>query len=285
MANKIVVITGASSGIGRETAIYLAERGYRVIAGVRKQRDADKLSAACAGNIEAVILDVNNEDDIARLKRHVGGIFEADESIRFFALINNAGISPVAPIEVLSMEELESVFQTNLFGSVRLIQAMLPYLKYTSGRIVNISAGSGLMAIPFTGAYSMSKFSVEALSDVLRVELRRFGIKVIVVEPGLIRTPFHQKNCWSMEELVANFDAQQRDNYGDSLRRYIKTQGKMALSASPAIKVSKTIAKALEVKKPKSRYGAGNEAKALRAMNRLLSDGVRDQIAGRISGL
>jgi len=285
MANKIVVITGASSGIGKETAIYLAQRGYRVIACVRKQRDRDKLLDACPDNLETVILDVNKEDDIIRLEKHVGEIFAADDSIRFFALINNAAVAPVAPIELLSMGELESVFRTNVFGAVRLIQVLLPYLKYTSGRIVNISSGSGLMAMPFSGAYSMSKFSLEALSDVLRVELRQFGIKIVVVEPGLIRTPLHQKSCWSMEELVAGFDAGQRDSYGKALRNSTENQGKLAGSATSAITVSKIITKALEASNPKTRYGVGNDAKTLRATHWLLSDGVRDKIVARISGL
>lgn len=290
MKTRIIVITGASSGIGRATALYLARRGYHVIACVRKPRDAQELLLEAedrqtgSGKLETQLVDVNVAADIERLTAYVAELFASDENIGFFGLINNAGVSPVAPIEMVSMEELNYIFQTNVFSVVRLTQAMLPFLKYTTGRIVNISSGSGVMAIPLSGAYSMSKFSIEALSDVLRVELKQFGIEVVVVEPGLIQTPIHEKNNNSMEQLLASFDAQQRDDYEDALRSYVENQGRMARNATPAISVSKVIRKALETKRPKTRYGAGKDAKVLRNVHWLLNDRVRDKIAASLCG-
>jgi NAD(P)-dependent dehydrogenase (short-subunit alcohol dehydrogenase family) len=290
MKTRIILITGASSGIGRTTALYLAKKGYHVIACVRKPRDAQELlqeadnAGKARGKLETQLVDVNVAADVDRLAAYVGELFANDENISFFGLINNAGVSPVAPIEMVSMEEMEYIFRTNVFSVVRLIQAMLPYLKYTTGRIINISSGSGVMAIPLSGAYSMSKFSIEALSDVLRVELKQFGIKTVVVEPGLIRTPIHEKNCNSMDHLLAGFDAQQRDDYENALRTYVETQGKAARTATQPIAVSKVIRKALEVNNPRTRYGAGKDARALRAIHWLLNDRVRDKITANLCG-
>ena len=290
MNTRIIVITGASSGIGRATALYLARRGYHVIACVRKPRDAQELLQEAqarqqgVGKLETQLVDVNVAADVERLTAYVAELFASDEDIGFFGLVNNAGVSPVAPIELVSTEELEYIFQTNVFSVVRLIQALLPFLKYTTGRIVNISSGSGVMAIPLSGAYSMSKFSLEALSDVLRVELKQFGVEVVVVEPGLIQTPIHEKNKNAMAQLLAGCDAQQCDDYEGALRRYVETQGKLAIHATPAISVSKVIRKALEAKRPRARYGAGKDAKVLRHIHWLLHDRVRDKIVANLCG-
>lgn len=290
MKTRMVVITGASSGIGRSTALYLMKKGYHVIACVRKARDAQSLlqesedKRYAKGRLDTQLVDVNVPADVERLTSYVGQLFAEDDKICFFGLINNAGISPVAPMELVSSEELEFVFQTNVFSVVRMIQAMLPYLKYTTGRIVNISSGSGVLAIALSGAYSMSKFSVEALSDVLRVELKQFGIKTVVVEPGLIRTPIHAKNTQSMEQLLSEFNAQQRDDYEKALRTYVETQGKMAPGATPPIVVSKVIRKALEANNPRARYGAGKDARALRLIHWLLHDRARDKIVAKLGG-
>lgn len=282
MGTKLVVITGASSGIGKETALYLARRGYHVIACVRKPRDGEKLLREAADNLETFILDVNHPEHIDQLQRHVGKWFGQDSTVSFFGLINNAAVSPVAPIEVVSTEELDFIFKTNVYGVVHMIQAMLPYLKYCAGRIVNISSGAGVMAIPLSGAYSMSKFAVEALSDVLRVELKQFGIKVAVVEPGLIRTCIHEKNTDSMERIIGGLSTLQKEAYEGPLRTYVETQSKQAASATPAIDVSKTITLALEARRPKTRYGAGTDARFLRMVHCLLNDRIRDRITSRI---
>ena len=284
MGKKLVVITGASSGIGRETTIFLAKRGYHVIACVRRSKDGERLRLECPDNMHYRIVDVNHAEQVEELREYVSQFFNSRSDVSFFALVNNAGVSPVAPIELVSMEELDFIFRTNVYGTVRMIQAMLPFLKCTTGRIVNISSGSGVMAIPLSGAYSMSKFAVEALSDVLRVELRQFNIHVAVVEPGLIRTPIHEKNALSMEHLLKELTAPQRDAYARQLRHYVDNQGRAAASATPPIEVSKVIATALESRRPRSRYGAGRDAKALRWIHWLLSDRLRDLIVSRIGG-
>jgi NAD(P)-dependent dehydrogenase (short-subunit alcohol dehydrogenase family) len=282
MSKKLVVITGASTGIGRATALQLARRGYHVIACVRKIADGEALLREGNENLAFFILDVNDGENIDKLREHVGNFFKPASSVGFFALINNAGVSPVAPIAVVSKEEMEFIFKTNVFGVVELIQALFPYLAATSGRIVNISSGSGVMAIPLSGAYSMSKFALEALSDILRIEFKQFGIKTVVVEPGLIRTSIHGKNLASMEEVIASLSPEQKNAYERHLRVYVEAQGKQAETATPADEVGKVIIKALESKKPKARYGAGKDAKALRMIHWLLSDRLRDMIVSKI---
>lgn len=282
MGTKLVVITGASTGIGKATALHLAARGYHVIACVRKREDGEALLAEGSDNLEYFNIDVNRAEDIKKLSDYVGKWFIPDPEVCFFALINNAGVSPVAPMEAVSREDMEYIFNTNVFSVVDLMQAMLPYLKCTSSRIVNISSGSGVMAIPLSGAYSMSKFSVEALSDVLRVELKQFGIKTVVVEPGLIKTSIHAKNLKSMNRLIDRLTPEQKLSYESHLRVYVETQGQQAKTATPPAEVSKVITRALEARKPKARYGAGKDAKALRAIHWLLSDRLRDLIVSKI---
>lgn len=281
-SNKLVVITGASTGIGKATALSLASRAYHVIACVRKTTDGEALLAAGNDNIEFVIVDVNDTTQIERLRKQVDRYFKANSSIDFFALINNAGVSPVSPMALVSKEEMEFIFKTNVFSVVELTQALLPYLAATAGRIVNISSGSGVMAIPLSGAYSMSKFSIEALSDILRIELKQFGINTVVVEPGLIRTSIHAKNLASMEKVIDHMSPEQKSAYERQLRTYVETQGKQAATATPPEAVSDVIIKALESRKPRTRYGAGNDAKALRMIHWLLSDRLRDMIVSKI---
>ncbi|MGB0384678.1 MAG: SDR family oxidoreductase [Ardenticatenaceae bacterium] len=184
---KVVLITGASSGIGKATAIEMRGRGWRVFATVRRQNDMVTLAKLGRGLIEALIMDVTNEESIARAM----GIIR-ERAGRLDALVNNAGIVVPGPVELLSADELRHQFEVNVIGLHSVTRAALPMLRESGGRIVNISSVAGEEVFPFNGAYAASKHALEALSDALRMELHGI-VKVIVLQPGAVMTPIWQK--------------------------------------------------------------------------------------------
>jgi NAD(P)-dependent dehydrogenase (short-subunit alcohol dehydrogenase family) len=172
-----VIVTGASVGMGAATARELACRGFHVLAGVRRDSDADAIRGA---GIEPVILDITDHDQIAALAARFRGTLRA--------LVNNAGIAANGPVETLPLSEWRRTFEVNLFGHVAVTQAFLPALLRSKGRIVNISSIGGKVAMASYGAYAGSKFALEAMSDALRREVSPLGVQVIVVEPGGVQT-------------------------------------------------------------------------------------------------
>jgi NAD(P)-dependent dehydrogenase (short-subunit alcohol dehydrogenase family) len=278
------MITGAGSGIGRAVALSAVERGYRVFAGARQEGQLDALRRDAGEGLVPMPLDINDAASVAACVAQLNQHFDAAPPGAGFALINNAGVSPVAPLEAVSYDEMEHIFRTNVFSTLRLTQALLPLLKRSRGRVVNVSSGSGLMAIPLSGAYSASKYAIEALSDVMRVEWKQFGIGVVVVEPGLINTPIHAKNLSSMERKLAELDASQRAAYEVPMRTYVENQGRAASSATSPDAVARVILKAVAARRPATRYGAGNDARALLLMHRLLGYRLRDRIVAGLCG-
>jgi len=181
--NEIVVVTVTSTGIGNATAKKLANRGFYVLAGVGRDSDADAIRSI---NIEPVILDITNETHIANLVKRIK---EDPEKRPLRALVNNAAIEILAPLEVLLLSEWRRQFEVNVFGQIAMIQALLPALFDSCGTIVNISSIGGKAAMAGYGPYASTKFALEGLSDALRRELEPFGVKVVVVEPGGVASP------------------------------------------------------------------------------------------------
>src|SRR5918996_79044 len=180
-----VVVTGASTGIGRATALDLVSRGFDVFAGVRREADGDSVAAESSGAVTPVILDVTDAATIdgaaLRVTDAVG-----DGGLR--GLVNNAGIAEPAPLEIMPIDALRRQLEVNLVGQVAVTQAFLPLIRAARGRVVNISSVGGRVASPALGAYSASKYAIEALSDAMRMELHPWGIQVSVIEPGSIST-------------------------------------------------------------------------------------------------
>src|SRR5262245_5535409 len=185
MPSGKIVITGASSGIGR--AMRLDQLGFHVFAGVRNPADGDALKSKSSERLSPVLLDVTSEDSIARAARSIG-----DAPIA--GLVNNAGIAVGGPLEMVPIPLWRKQFEVNVIGQVAVTQAFLPLLRVGRGRIVNIGSIAGRSALPFTSPYCSSKFALEGLSDSLRMELRQWGISVSIVEPGSIRTPIWEKS-------------------------------------------------------------------------------------------
>ncbi len=190
MEQRSVLVTGASTGIGKETVHLLAREGFHVFAGVRKSADGEALEREAAGVLVPVIIDVTDEASIRAAAQTVGAALGPDES---FSLVNNAGIAVAAPLELLSIQDLRRQFEVNLFGQVAVTQAFLPLLRARKGRIVFMGSIFGRIAVPLAAPYSAAKFALEAVADAFAVELHPWRIRVTILEPGNIATPIWEK--------------------------------------------------------------------------------------------
>jgi NAD(P)-dependent dehydrogenase (short-subunit alcohol dehydrogenase family) len=255
-----VLVTGASTGIGRATAELLRDRGWEVFASVRQAGEAPE------GTIE-VVFDVTDAEGI----RHAAGrIDELD------ALVDNAGIAIAAPLEFLPPDELTRQLDVNVVGQLRVLQAFLPALRRSRGRVVLMGSIAGKSALPFLGAYAMSKFALEAMADALRVELAPFGMHVAIVEPGTIATPIWTKP----QRTVDEFPPEAAELYGERVEQFRRLAAERAGNAVPALDVARAVEHALTSTKPKTRYIVGPDAKR-RARVERLSDRLRDKLLTR----
>ncbi len=238
---KSVLITGASSGIGFATAEYLAAQGFHVYAGARDLSTLEGLSKNL--NITHVKLDVTNTADIIEVKR----IME-EKDTGLFGLVNNAGIAKAGALMDVSVEDLRTQFEVNLFGVHQITQAMFPLLLKTKGRIVMMSSDSGFFATPFFGPYCSSKFAFEGYSDSLRREITPYGMKVIIIEPGRITTPIWNKGEKNLNKYADSLFAVEAKAIGEYAIRKGKTTG-----LAP-IEVAKIVHHVLIESNPKLRY-------------------------------
>ena len=268
---QLVLVTGASAGMGAATARELAGRGYHVLAGVRREVDADALRA---DGIEPHILDITDESHVAAIAGRV-----ADDPLRrpLRALINNAGIAINAPVETLPIAEWRNLFEVNLFGHVAMIQALLPALLHASGTIVNISSVGGKFAMATYGPYAASKFGLEAASDSLRREVGPLGVKVVVVEPGAVTTRMAEHAVASADRNNATMTTDQLNRYADLAAAISAQQLSATKNGVSAERAAKVIAKAATASNPRTRYTIGSEA-ALLWLTRLAPDRFLDRI-------
>lgn len=268
-SERAVLITGCSSGIGQATAVRLAREGWAVYATARKVKD---LEAAQAAGCRALALDVTDE---ASMTQAVNAVEAAHGAVS--VLVNNAGYSQTGAIEAVPLERVRQQFETNVFGLVRLTQRVLPGMRRQGfGYIVNLSSMGGKLVFPGFGYYHATKFAVEAISDALRFEVQRFGIRVIVIEPGLIKTGFS-------DAAAATADVDTQDGtYGAFHRALVQstrdsyTKGPLALLAGTPEDVADTIAKAVTARRPRTRYTVSPSARLFLAQRRLMSDRLWD---------
>jgi short-subunit dehydrogenase len=266
-----ILITGCSSGIGKASAAYLAERGYTVWA---TARNVSTLTDLAASGCHLSALDVNDEDSMqATLRR----IETAHGPVG--VLINNAGYSQPGVIEAVSLERVRAQFETNVFGLVRLTQLVLPGMRaQRRGRILNVSSMGGRLTFPGYGFYHATKYAVEALSDALRFEVRGFGVHVVLIEPGLIRSKFGE----SALTALAHAGGSAENGYGEFQRAVEQAtadwydKGLMARLAGEPTDVARTIERALRAARPRARYVVTGSAKLLLAQRALLSDRLWD---------
>lgn len=270
----LVLVTGASSGIGEATALRLARAGWRVLAGVRSDADAERLRAAGVERVEPLMIDITDPATIAAAAQGLG-----DEPLH--GLVNNAGTALAMPLEFLPLDQLRRQLEVNLVGHVAVTQAFLPSLRSARGRIVNVGSIAGRSALPFLGAYAASKHALEAVTDALRVELRPFGIAVSVIEPGTIATPIWRKGGERFQKLAAGMPEELGELYGKRMDAFRNAAAVAGRRAEPADEVAIVIERALTTERPRARYVVGRDARR-RALVERLPARLRDRVYDRV---
>ena len=279
---RSVVITGASTGIGAACARRLDAEGFRVFAGVRKEADGEALRAKTSERLTPILVDVTEETQIDRAAAQVAETVGEDG---LQGLVNNAGIAVAGPLEFVPVSELRRQLEVNVLGVVAVTQAFLPMLRQGRGRVVNMGSVSGRLAMPFLGPYAASKFALEALSDALRPELRAWGIKVALIEPGVIATPLWQKSKDAGETLSEQMPEECHRLYGAALDKLRATVNRMEKIGVPADKVADVVLHALTARRPKTRYLVGGGARLQTHLGGLLPDRMRDWLVLRAMGI
>jgi NAD(P)-dependent dehydrogenase (short-subunit alcohol dehydrogenase family) len=252
---EAIVISGASTGIGASSAERLARDGFLVFAGVRTDSDAAAVEALHP-NVRALRLDVTDDASIEAAVTTV-----AEEGVLLRGLVNNAGIAVGGPVEFLPLALWRRVYDVNLFGAIGLTQAFLPLLRAARGRLVFVGSIGGRMAAPFIAPYSSSKFALRALADALRVELRPTGIRVVLIEPGGVKTPIWRKGRDSKQELLDAMAPAAVHHYGPQMDAMFAATESEERSGMPVERVSDAIAEALTSPKPRSNYLVGLQAR------------------------
>jgi NAD(P)-dependent dehydrogenase (short-subunit alcohol dehydrogenase family) len=284
-AGPAVLVTGASKGIGEACVLLLAARGYRVFAGVRRKQDGEALQRAGGASITPVLLDVTDAAQIAA----AAALVRDASAGGLYALVNNAGIAVAGPLEFLPPEELRRQLDVNVVGQIAVTQAFLPLLRAAradgadrrAGRIIFMSSVSGRSSLPFIGPYAASKFALEAAADALRVELRPFGMRVVLVEPGVILTPIWETSAARAREAIEHMPPEAHRYYGRTMTAVLgRIHGSMR--GLPPQRVAAVVARALAAGRPRSRYVVGMDARARIALDALVPTRVRDWLVQQV---
>jgi NAD(P)-dependent dehydrogenase (short-subunit alcohol dehydrogenase family) len=265
-----VLVTGAARGIGRSIVEHLASHGWDVIAGVRSQQDAESVTTTDPQRISAVILDVTDAENVAALN--------ASLPERLDAIVNNAGIVVSGPMESVTPDDWRKQLEINVIGQLAVTQAVLPRIRASRGRIVFISSLNGQLSMPLFGAYSASKFALEAAADALRMELRPWHIPVVLVEPAQTDTDMWRTADTMVVETEAALTPEHRALYAKhiaGMKKRIPVSQKMAV---PAEKVSAVVEEALTARRPRARYVVGVVPRLQVALLTNLPTRLRDRV-------
>jgi NAD(P)-dependent dehydrogenase (short-subunit alcohol dehydrogenase family) len=276
VAAGAIVVTGASSGIGEACVRRLAGDGFRVFAGVRSERDAERWAGE--PGVTPLHIDVTDADSIAAAARQVDA---ALDGVGLAGLVNNAGISVPGAVEFLPLDELRHQLEVNVVGQVAVTQAFMPALRRARGRVVFIGSVGGRVALPLLAAYNASKHALEAVTDSLRQELRADGMEVAIVDPGTVRTRIWEKGQASGDELLARMPAEAAERYGGVIAAMRREADRGTSDGMPPEKVAARVAHALTARRPRTRYLVGAEARAFVLARRLLGDRRTDAIVAR----
>jgi NAD(P)-dependent dehydrogenase (short-subunit alcohol dehydrogenase family) len=264
-----VVVLGASTGVGWATALRLQQMGYAVLATVRRDDDAARLREQ---GVTPFALDVTAAADIKALHAQLEGQPLA-------GVVNNAGVGTLSPLEHMNAVELRHQFEVNVIGHMSVIQAVLPGLRAGAGRIITVGSPAGRLASPLNGAYGATKAALTLMNDTWRRELAPQGIKVVLIEPGAIKTPFLSKNIETLEKAIDEGSPELRSYYGAQIEAMLTSMRKMYGSfASEPDAIAKVIARALTASKPRNCYRVGLDARAMIALATLLPGRLLDVI-------
>jgi NAD(P)-dependent dehydrogenase (short-subunit alcohol dehydrogenase family) len=272
-----VLVTGASTGIGRATALHLAGRGWRVLAGVRRAGDGETLRDAASGELEPLILDVTDAGQIAAAAEAAGP--------ELAGLVNNAGVSVPGPLEFMPLDDFRRQLEINLVAQVALTQAVMASIRRARGRIVFTGSIGARMPSPFLAAYSASKAGVAALAASLRQELRPWGIEVSTVEPGAIATEIWRRGADEGAAVVGRLPPEGRELYAGPLGAMDGIAKTMAERAIPPERVARVMERALTARRPRDRYVVGPDARVQALLVRALPHRALDRIVARQMGL
>jgi NAD(P)-dependent dehydrogenase (short-subunit alcohol dehydrogenase family) len=262
---KVALVTGSSSGIGFETALLLSKSGFHTYASMRNLEKSKNITEIVnTENLPLRVIQLDVNDDIS-VKNVINKIIAGNG--RIDVLINNAGYGLFSPIEDITLDQVKEQFETNFFGVVRLVKEVLPVMrKQRNGIIVNVSSGAGRVAIPVSSAYVATKFALEGLSESMRYELKEFGINIIIIEPGVIRTNF-------VENMkTAGTRSRSESPYADLIGRTLKGFGGLMDNSSPPKLVAEAILNAITSKEPEIRYVVGDDAKSIMKVRKSTSD-------------
>jgi NAD(P)-dependent dehydrogenase (short-subunit alcohol dehydrogenase family) len=262
---RAILVTGASSGIGRATVLELVRRGATVYAGVRDPAAAEGVGPA----VTPIQLDVTDAGQVAA----VGARLE-----RLDGLVNNAGIAITGPLEHLPLDAVRHQLEVNALGQLAVIQACLPALRAAQGRIVNMSSISGRVAFPMYGPYAASKFALEAFGDSLRRELRGSGVDVVAIEPGSVATPIWERGLGAGDRLWAAMPEVAHRHYGKLYDTMRATGERLAREGDPPEALARLVADVLEARRPRARYVFGRSARIQTVLARVLPDRAFDAL-------
>jgi NAD(P)-dependent dehydrogenase (short-subunit alcohol dehydrogenase family) len=259
---KAILITGASTGIGKACALYLDSRGFNVFAGVRREADGNALRENASDRLIPVIIDITDSESIDSALNFISGKV-GDTGLA--GLVNNAGIVTASGLlEFLPIAEIRSLLEVNLIGHIAVTQAFLPLIRKGHGRIVNMGSIAGIMPQPYLAPYSASKAALKAITDSLRLELKPWSIPVSIIEPGIVYTPMWDKAETVAEIKAKNFPQEAFDLYSSTINSVVeilKNKKRIKMVAVSIDKVAKTVARALSAKRPKTRYIVGWDAR------------------------
>jgi NAD(P)-dependent dehydrogenase (short-subunit alcohol dehydrogenase family) len=277
-----VLVTGASSGVGRSTTKLLSQNGFKVLASVRKESDSLELQSQNPEYIHPVIVELQDQSTIQNAA-HVAA--EKTGNAGLYGLVNCAAMLHCGPLEYFPRDLWFEQYDVNLFGPMALTQALLPLIRKANGRIINIGAVGGGVSLPFYGAIASSKIAFEAVNDCLRRELHPFGIHVSIIDPSGIATPANSKMRDSVSRFLNDLEPVGKERYGEAMEDFSQWAFTRHQKSLKPEEVAKTVLKALEARKPKSRYRLGLDSKASALLMKLLPDRWLDKAILRVAKL
>ena len=268
-ATQTIVITGCSTGFGRAAALRMARAGWRVFATVRSAAAAASLQAEAGPGLQPVVVDITRVEEVQGLRATV-----AAETPTLDALVNNAGTGYPGPLALLPLDEVRAQLEVNTVAHLGVTQALLPLLRAARGTLVNVSSVGGRVVFPLNGAYHMSKWALEAMSDALRIELAPLGVRVVVIEPGSSPTAIWDTSL--ARALTAGGQARDWDEYAPLAAAVEKAARRGAAAGFPPERFGELVLEIVTSRRPRLRYALGRDAALLMWVRRWLPDAVWD---------
>jgi NAD(P)-dependent dehydrogenase (short-subunit alcohol dehydrogenase family) len=282
----VVLLTGASSGMGLASALALTRLGFHVVATVHAAHEADiPLSQAAPGSLTTTVLDLSKPEQVAETARFVGDLLHGAGIPGLAGLVNNAGVGVTGPTETVSLDRIRWQFEVNVFGQLALTSAVLPLLRAGHGRIVNIGSVGAWITMPFGGPLCASKAAFRAFNDALRLELKSSGVGVIMLEPGRVKTAAADRVLDDLEPTLAAMSPQHQERYGAAYRTMVHNTVRHEHNGDSPDVVARAVVKALTKARPHTRQPIGGLSHVLGLLGRLLPAFLLDRVRYKALGL